>query len=197
MWVLNLAKQLNLTKQLNWAKGFSGNVLSERDFQVFLSKELARLPHRTRVLNVACFEVQGLAKLEPADGVAVVTHIVDLLKAELRKHEVLAHTQPSQIVLCFPDASPDEAHQILSHMQLEVQAAMQLYHLSVSMNAALFSFDKPFSLLEVTTLVDGLLAEANAAGQNVMLQEVAVAPKKFKAPFAVQPSQFDKHSSLV
>jgi hypothetical protein len=182
---------------LNWAKSSSANVLSEREFQLFLSRELSRLPKRVRVLNVACFEVQGLTKLEPADAAAVMTHIIELLRGELRKHQVLAHTQPNQLALCFPDASPDEAHQTLSHMQLEVQAAMQLYHLNVSMNAALFSFDKPLSLLEVTSIVGGLLTEANAAGQNVMLQEVAVAPKKFKTPFAVQPSQFDKHSSLV
>jgi GGDEF domain-containing protein len=182
---------------LNWAKPSSGNVFTEREFQVFLTKELLRLAHRQRVFNVACFEVQGLDKLESADATAVMSHIVELLKAELRKHEVLAHTQPNQIALFVPDASPDEAHQILSHMQLEVQAAMQLYHLSVSMNAALFSFDKPLSLLEVTTIVDGLLLEANAAGTNVMLQEVAVTPKQFSAPFTVRPSKFDKLSSLT
>jgi GGDEF domain-containing protein len=177
---------------LNFAKQSSRNELSERDFQVFLSRELSRLGRHPRVLNVACLEVQGLDKLEPADASAVVKHILELLKAELRRHEVLAHTLPNQIALCFLDASPDEAHYTLSYMHLEVQAAMQLYHLNVSMNAALFSFDKPMSLLEVSRAVDALLLEANAAGTNVLLQEVAVAPKTFTVPFTVRPSRFDK-----
>jgi GGDEF domain-containing protein len=182
---------------LKWAKPLSGNVLTERDFHVFLSKELLRLSRRPRVLNVACLELQGLEKLQPEDTVSVMNHIIELLKAELRKREVLAHTLPNQIVLFFPDSSPDEAHQILNTMSLEVQGAMRLYHLEVSFNAALFSFDKPLSLTEVAKMVDGLLLEANEAGTHVMLQEVAVSPKKFGAPFTVQPSKFDKYSNLV
>lgn len=182
---------------LNFAKQSSRNELSEREFQLFLSKELSRLGRTPRVLNVACLEVQGLEKLEIADATAVVKHILELLKAELRRHQVLAHTLPNQIALCFLDASPDEAHHTLSSMHLEVQAAMQLYHLEVSMNAALFSFDKSLSLLEVAKSVDALLLEANAAGTNVLLQEVAVAPKKFSAPFTVRPSKFDKLSNLT
>jgi hypothetical protein len=177
---------------LNFAKQFSGNELSEREFQVFLSRELSRLSHRPRVLNVACLEVQGLDDLEPPDAGAVVKHILELLKAELRRHEVLAHTLPNQIALCFLDLGPDEAHQTLASMHLEVQAAMQLYHLDISMNAALFSFDQVMSLVEVTKVVDALLLEANAAGTNVLLQEVAVVPKTFSAPFTVRPSRFDK-----
>jgi hypothetical protein len=177
---------------LNFAKQFSGNELSEREFQVFLSRELSRLSHRPRVLNVACLEVQGLVKLKPADATAVVKHILELLKAELRRHEVLAHTLPNQIALCFLDASPDEAHHTLASMHLEVQATMQLYHLDVSMNAALFSFDQVMSLVKVSEVVDALLVEANAAGTNVLLQEVAVVPKTFSEPFTIRPSRFDK-----
>ncbi len=182
---------------LKWAKGLSGNVLSERDFQVFLSKELLRLSRRPRVLNVACFEVQGLAELQSEDASAVMNHIIGVLKTELRKREVLAHTLPNQIALFLPDVGADEAHQILNLMLLEVQGAMRLYHLEVAVSAALYSFDKPLSLAEVAAAIDGLLLETNALGSHVMLQEVAVTPKQFSAPFTVQPSEFDKYSSLV
>jgi GGDEF domain-containing protein len=181
---------------LKWAKSSSG-VLPEAEFRAFLSKELERLEEQPRVLNVACFELRGLEKLEPPLAASVITHVRELLKAELRKREVLAHTNPNQFALFLPDSSPDEAQSKLSQMQLEVQGAMQLYHLSVAMNASLFSFDKPLGLVEVVGVVDALLLEANAAGENVMLQEVSVAPKSFSAPFTVRPSRFDKLSNLI
>jgi GGDEF domain-containing protein len=182
---------------LNWTKQASGNVLTEKDFQSFLTRELLRVSRRPGVLNVACFEVKGLDKLGLEDAASVMSHIVALLKTELRKREVLAHTLPNQIALFLPDASPDEAHQILNHMLLEVQAAMRLYHLEVFTNAALLSFDKPLSLAELIGTVDALLLEANTLGNHVMLQEVAVSPKVFSAPFTVQPSKFDKYSNLA
>lgn len=177
---------------LNWAKQSSaGNVLSERDFQVFLSKELIRLARRPRVLNVACLELFGLDELEPPLASSVVSHVTQLLGAELRKRDVLAHTTFQRLALFLPDSSPDEAHHLLSQMQLEVQGAMQLYHLDVSINTGMYSFDQGSSLGEVVRKVDSLLKEASDLGLNIMLQEVAVKPKTFSAPFKVQPSQFD------
>jgi GGDEF domain-containing protein len=176
---------------LNWAKQSAGNVLSERDFQIFLNRELHRLARRPRVLNVACLELQGLDELEPPLASSVVSHVTHLLGLELRKRDVLAHTTFARLALFLPDSNPDEAHHLLSRMQLEVQGAMQLYHLDVSINAGLYSFDEYSSLAEVATKVDALLTEARDLGLNIMLQEVAVKPKTFSAPFAVQPSQFD------
>jgi GGDEF domain-containing protein len=186
MWVWNWAKQ-----------SFSSNLLSEREFQVLLAKVLSRLERRPRVLNVACLELLGLDALEPLTSTAVVTHVINVLKMELRKCDVLAHTTPNQLALFLPDSSPDEANQILSRMQLEVQGAMQLYHLDVAINTGLFSFEKPLSLAEVTRVVAALLLEASTLGTNVTLQEVAVAAKRFSAPFTVRPSQFDKFSKLA
>lgn len=181
-----------------WAKRSQlGNVLTERDFQMFLTKELRRLERRSRVLNVACLELLDLGDLEPDLAQGVVNHVTQLLGGELRKREVLAHTTQYQLALFLPDSSPEESHQLLSHMQLEVQGAMQLYHLNVSINIALYSFDKPRHLFEITRVVDGLLCEAKALGKNIMLHEVCVTPKAFKVPFTVQPSQFDKVSKLV
>jgi GGDEF domain-containing protein len=183
---------------LNWTKSAGlGNVLTERDFQLFLTKELRRLERKTRVLNVACLELLGLADLEPELAESVVSHVKQLLAAELRKREVLAHTTPQQLALFLPDSSPEVAHQLLSHMQLEVQGAMQLYHLDVSINIALYSFDKPKHLFETTHMVTTLLNEANSLGKNIMLHEVSVTPRAFNVPFTVQPSQFDKVSKLV
>ncbi len=182
---------------LKWAKPSSGNVLSEAEFRMFLSKELSRLEKQPRVLNVACLELCGLDLLEPPLAASVITHVSELLKAEIRKREVLAHTNPNQFALFLPDSSPDAAHSTLSQMQLEVQGAMQLYHLNVAMNASLFSFDKPLGLAEVVGVVDALLLEANASGENVILQEVSVAAKRFSVPFTVRESRFDKLSNLV
>jgi GGDEF domain-containing protein len=188
MWFVNWLKQ---------AASGNGNVLSERDFQIFLSRELSRLERRPRVLNVACLELIGLDALGDPLAVSVVAHVTDLLKIELCKRDVLANTTHNQLALFLPDSSPDEANQKLSHMQLEVQGAMQLYHLAVSINAGLFSFDKSLGLAEVSGVVDALLLEASALGENIMLQEVAVAPKVFSVPFTVQPSQFDTSPNKI
>ena len=177
---------------LNWAKpSLSGNVLSERDFQVLLNKELIRLERRPHVLNVACLELLGLDELEPPLASSVVSHVTQLVGGELRKRDVLAHTTFQRLALFLPDSSPDEAHYLLTQMQLEVQGSMQLYHLDVSINAGMYSFDQYSSLGEVARKVDALLKEASDLGFNIMLQEVAVKPKTFNAPFTVQPSQFD------
>jgi GGDEF domain-containing protein len=186
MWLWKWAKPARLS-----------NVLTERDFQLFLTKELRRLERRACVLNVACLELLGLADLEPDLADSVVRHVTQLLGAELRKREVLAHTTKYKIALFLPDSSPEGAQHILTHMQLEVQGAMQLYHLDVAINIGLYSFDKPASLFEVTHIVDGLLGEANTLGNNIMLHEVSVAPKAFAVPFTVRASQFDKLSKLA
>ncbi|MGL4608576.1 MAG: GGDEF domain-containing protein [Trueperaceae bacterium] len=177
----------------NWSNRIGlGNVLVERDFQVFLARELHRLSRRPRVFNVACIDLLGLDELEPALAHSVLKHILRHLASELRKREVLAHTTPYQLALCFPDSSPDEAHQSLSTMQLEVQGSMQLYDLNVSMNIALYSFDKATTLPQLNTAVDALLNEARDLGKNIILHEIAVKPTDFGVPFTVQRSQFDK-----
>jgi GGDEF domain-containing protein len=177
---------------LDWAKPLSaGNLLSERDFQVVLNKELLRLARHPRVLNVACLELLGLDDLEPPLASSIVSHVTQLLASELRKRDVLAHTTFQRHALFLADSSPEEAHSLLSQMQLEVQGSMQLYHLDVSINAGVYSFDHYSSLGEVARKVDALLKEASDLGLNIMLQEVAVKPKTFSVPFTVQPSQFD------
>jgi GGDEF domain-containing protein len=187
MW---LAKYWSRTARL-------GNVLTERDFQLFLTKELRRLGHRSRVLNVACLELLDVDVLERDLTEGVLNHVTQLLAGGLRKRDVLAHTTENQLALFLPDSSPEDAYQLLSHMQLEVQGAMQLYHLNVSINISLYSFDQPRNLFETTHVVDMLLNEAKALGKNIMLHEVAVRPKAFNVPFTVRPSQFDKASKLV
>lgn len=151
------------------------NLYNRRYFEERLGIETKKCFYGGSPLSLIMVDIDHFKKVNDTfghtEGDRVLREISSLLRASIRKKDIVARYGGEEFILILPEASLEESFTIAERIRRTVEAtpfevAKVRLHLTVSLGISHFPSHRPSSKEELVRMADEALYEAKRAGRN-------------------------------
>lgn len=144
---------------------------NSRAFFELAEREISRMSRSQAPITVAYMDLDKFKEVNDRfghrTGDDVLREVGELLESRIREPDIAARLAGDEFAFVLPDASPEDALQVLERLRTDIQASMQKsgWPISASIGAVCF-LTPPTSVDEALGAADALLYRVKETGRN-------------------------------
>jgi diguanylate cyclase (GGDEF)-like protein len=146
---------------------------NRRDFTERLIDEIGRFNRNSRAFSIFLADIDRFKRINDSHGHEcgdyVLRYIGELMRASLRKHDIVARWGGEEFTALLPETNEPRAKVAAEKVRRAIAARSFSFRdsvLEVTMSIGICSYERAMSAEQLIDMADGRLYEAKASGRN-------------------------------